>query len=128
MADEVVIKVEDTKEAEPAPVLVAPVAEPVLEPLIEHIEHDEPKWIENATEHAELHNSINDLQTRDIDRVTRAEVQEMINDAAASIVVEPEVITPDVEIDIPPVVEAEPESAPMPTGRSSFWDVFGDKE
>ena len=110
---------EPTSEATPVVVVEDSGGEPAVESvvaLVEHVEEDTPKWVDNAVEHERLSNRLAALEAAQVVEAAE-EVAEAIAEVEAEAEAEPEA---EIEIDIPPVDE--PEEMP---GRSK-WDYFAE--
>jgi DNA primase large subunit len=86
--------------------------------IVEHVEGDTDRWIENATEHAELAARIATLEMREAASAV-AEVVEAIAEVEPESEPEPEPEN-EVEIDIEPVEEIEEH----PARAWDEWDAF----
>jgi gas vesicle protein len=127
MGDEIEVTVTPA-EPEPA-VVVAPESGAVDDALalVEHVEEDVDKWVDNVKEHAALEARINDLQ-RDLwsrTATTVAPVEEAVKEAVEEIVeeiVEEAIEEPEseIEVDIEPVEEA----TEHPARAWDDWDAF----
>ena len=125
MSDEPEVKVEVEVEpaAEPEPtaeVVVVPETGAVDDAiaLVEHVEGDTDKWVENAVEHERVNQRLAALESREWAQPTREEVVAIVE---AEIEPEPEPEgEAEIEIDVPAVEEV----AEKPHGAS--WDVFED--
>ena len=125
---EVTVNVEvEAPEPDPEPVAEAPAVESVVA-LVEHVEEDTPKWVENAVEHERLSSRILALEMRPvveavqeipvIEEVIEEAVEEAVEEAMED---EPGEAEGEVEVDIPPV-----EEEVVPEAKGSPFDIFSD--
>src|SRR5271157_2511100 len=129
MSDEPEVKVEVEVEpaAEPEPtaeVVVVPETGAVDDAiaLVEHVEGDTDKWVENAVEHERVNQRLAALESREWAQPTREEVVAIVEEKVEE-EIEPEPEPKDeaeIEIDVPAVEEV----AEKRHGAS--WDVFED--
>lgn len=127
---EVTVNVEvEAPPAEAEPLAEAPAVESVVA-LVEHVEEDTPKWIDNAVEHERIWNAIHRLENRenvpvvDIapEPVIEAVVEEAVEEAIEEAMEDEEGSGEgEVEIDIPPVQEEV-----VPEAKGSPFNIFED--
>ena len=125
---EVTVNVEvEAPEPDPEPVAEAPAVESVVA-LVEHVEEDTPKWVENAVEHERLKQRIDEVErimwsnAAKENPVSEPVIEEVVEEAVEE-AVEDETgeAEGEVEVDIPPV-----EEEVVPEAKGSPFDIFSE--
>ena len=96
--------------------------------LVEHVEEDTPKWVDNAVEHERLWNAIHNIETREVVAavqeipVSEPVIEEIVEEAVEEALEDEEGSGEgEVEIDIPPV-----EEEVVPEAKGSPFNIFSE--
>jgi predicted class III extradiol MEMO1 family dioxygenase len=121
------VEVETPDEPEPASVIVAPESGAVEDAiaLVEHVEEDTPRWVENGREHEQLSARIAAVESAQIAQAVAAvePIEEVVQEIVEEVIEEKEDESEgegehEIEMDVPTVEEE------IEVKHGASWDVF----